>query len=365
MMRETGSAVAVHSETDGVEAVLLPYYSQNGEGWLLTYPSFQIALNKDLAVNGRRDDAMRVLEVMLSEDGQNVLAGKKDVISYKKDVKLELREELNNLQPFVEKNRLYIRLASNEFFSISRDVVQKMILGEYDAKEAYNAFDEMLKATETDESETAVVFDAEYSSRFDKNGGNRAASAMANTLRTMYGADILISPSYNFTGSALKTGYTAKMLGYMIMPNACQAYVCESLTGADVKKLVCVSVEGAEETRDDEGVFVPFNCSVLPVVSGIEIKVEEEADDFTLLSVSRDGKELDDSEVFKVVYLNPPSYYGEIVPNIFPEETEKLFVPQSTRVRMAWTEYIKAGNPLDKPKDYITVIDSKAGRQRT
>ena len=32
----------------GVDAVFLPYFGQNGEQWVLSYPAFQVALNKDL-----------------------------------------------------------------------------------------------------------------------------------------------------------------------------------------------------------------------------------------------------------------------------------------------------------------------------
>ena len=34
-------------EFEGVEPMLIPYYSQDGEGWLLTYPAFQIADPED------------------------------------------------------------------------------------------------------------------------------------------------------------------------------------------------------------------------------------------------------------------------------------------------------------------------------
>lgn len=57
------------------DVVFLPYFGQNGEQWLLTYPAFQVALNKDLTKEKEKhQNAMKVLDVMLSEEGQNTLA---------------------------------------------------------------------------------------------------------------------------------------------------------------------------------------------------------------------------------------------------------------------------------------------------
>ena len=49
---------------------------------------------------------------------------------------------------------------------------------------------------------------------------------MANTLRQYYGSDVLVAPSYSFTGSVMKADYTEKMAGNMIMPNALEAWQC-------------------------------------------------------------------------------------------------------------------------------------------
>lgn len=54
-----------------------------------------------------------------------------------KDVDMTLTEQLSNLKPLIEQNRMYIRIASNDFFALSKDVVSKMIAREYDAKQAY------------------------------------------------------------------------------------------------------------------------------------------------------------------------------------------------------------------------------------
>ncbi len=52
-----------------------------------------------------------------------------------------------------------------------------------------------------------------YSNRFHTSGGNEAYSVMANTLRGIYGTDVLIATGNSFTGNVLKAGYTEKMAG--------------------------------------------------------------------------------------------------------------------------------------------------------
>ena len=74
-----------------------------------------------------------------------------------------------------------------------------------------------------------------YSNTFRPEGGNEAASVMANTLRSIYGTDVLIAEGSSFTGSVLQADYTEKMAGYMIMPNGLLAYQRE-MSGAELKE---------------------------------------------------------------------------------------------------------------------------------
>lgn len=166
-MIRADSTHAVLFNEEGIEAVFLPYFGQNGEQWMLTYPEFQIALNKDLEKDStRKEKALQVLSVMLSEGAQGVLSNNQDIITYNQNVELELSPYLDNLKPLIEQNHLYIRVASNDFFAISKDVVTKMIKGEYDAKQAYEAFDSQLRQTKDAESEIILTQDKGYSNIF-------------------------------------------------------------------------------------------------------------------------------------------------------------------------------------------------------
>ena len=68
------------------------------------------------------------------------------MVPYNKNVKLELMPSLENLKPYIKENKMYIRMASNEMFKISRIVVHKILRGDVKSpKEALAAFNEELK----------------------------------------------------------------------------------------------------------------------------------------------------------------------------------------------------------------------------
>ena len=190
-----GSSAGVKMfQDEGIDTIFLPFFSQNGEKWLMTTPYFQIALNRDLEQDtARREKAMKVLNVMLSEEAQNrIVADGQDVLSYSQNVPLRLTEYMKDVRDVVEENHMYIRIASNDFFAVSKDVVSKMIAGEYTAKQAYQAFNARLLAEDMPADDEIVLTSGKsYSNVFHKNGGNASFSVMANTLRGVYGTDVL------------------------------------------------------------------------------------------------------------------------------------------------------------------------------
>ena len=352
MIRETGTQMIQYAAMDEIDPVFLPYFGQNGEEWLLTYPSFHVALNKDLEKDEKRkEQAFRILNVMFSEEGQNILAKQKGVLPYSKDVELEQAEELANLQPYIEENHLYVRIASNDFFNVSKDVVQKMILGEYDALQAYEAFDRQLRDQKEEASQSIAHFEQGYSNAFHNQGGNASASAMANTLREHYGSDVLVAPAYSFTGAVMNAEYTEQMVRYMIMPNSLEAWQRE-MTGAELKKYLKVSVEGTGSTGS---AFAPFNRNSLPIVSGISIEVSERDGKYTLDKILSDGKEISDTAIYTVTCLNARQYLQNMIPYVYPEEGIDAFHEAENGVRDEWTAYIKNGGQIAEPSDYITL----------
>lgn len=181
---------------------------------------------------------------------------------------------------------------------------------------ACQAFDAQLRKPKDDAAETVLTLEQGYSNIFHKKGGNESYSAMANTLRAVYDSDVLIAPSYSFTGSVMKADYTEKMAGNMIIPNPLEAWKRE-MSGAELKEYIRCSVEGVEDG------FTPFNRGSLTTVSGLSIEVLE----------SEDG-----------TYMNP--LLSAI--NLAFEKEEK-------RVKETWTAYILDGGQVAEPENYITL----------
>ena len=342
-----GSSAGVKMFRDqGINTTFLPFFQQNGEKWLMTTPYFQVALNRDLTQDEtRRKKAMQVLNAMLSGDAQSrIISEGQDLLSYSQDVDMQLTEYLKDVKPVIEENHMYIRIASNDFFSVSKDVVSKMISGEYDAEQAYQSFhSQLLEEKSTSEN---IVLDSKktYSNRFHTSGGNEAYSVMANTLRSIYGTDVLIATGNSFTGNVLKAGYTEKMAGDMIMPNGLAAY-SSKMSGTELKAIVKNFVEGYE------GGFIPFNRGSLPVVSGIVMEISETEDGYTLSKVTKDGKQIRDNDTFTVTCLAIPKHM-----EAYPADESIVFDGGDITVKDTWTGHVSEGDAiLAEPEDYMTL----------
>ena len=343
-----GSSAGVKMfQDEGIDTIFLPFFSQNGEKWIMTTPYFQVALNRDLEQDtARREKAMKVLNVMLSEEAQNrIVADGQDVLSYSQNVPLRLTEYLKDARDVVEENHMYIRIASNDFFAVSKDVVSKMIAGEYTAKQAYRAFNARLLAEDAPADDEIVLTSGKsYSNVFHKNGGNASFSVMANTLRGVYGTDVLIAAANSFTGSVLKADYTPKMAASMIMPNGLMAYQ-RAMTGAELKELVRAFVEGCE------GGFVPFNRGSLPVVSGIAVEVKEASGSYTLTGITRNGQPLRDDDTVTVTCLATAKQMAPLL-----ADKSAGFTGGDQQVKSTWTEVVSGGGAaLAEPENYMTL----------
>ena len=343
-----GSSAGVKMfQNEGIDTIFLPFFSQNGEKWIMTTPYFQVALNRDLEQDtARREKAMKVLNVMLSEEAQSrIVADGQDVLSYSQNVPLRLTEYMKDVRDVVEENHMYIRIASNDFFAVSKDVVSKMIAGEYTAQQAYRAFNARLLAEETPADDEIVLTSGKsYSNVFHANGGSASFSVMANTLRGVYGTDVLLATANSFTGSVLQADYNKKMAVSMIMPNGLMSRQ-RTMTGAELKETVRAFVEGCE------GGFVPFNRGSLPVVSGIAVEVKEAGGSYTLTGITRNGQPLKDDDTVTVTCLAAEN------------QMEALLASESgtpldgdTWVKNRWCDHVSGGGAaLAEPENYMTL----------
>ena len=343
-----GSSAGVKMfQDEGIDTIFLPFFSQNGEKWIMTTPYFQVALNRDLEQDtARREKAMKVLNVMLSEEAQNrIVADGQDVLSYSQNVPLRMTEYMKDVRDVVEENHMYIRIASNDFFAISKDVVSKMIAGEYTAQQAYRAFNAQLLAEETPADDEIVLTSGKsYSNVFHANGGSASFSVMANTLRGVYGTDVLLATANSFTGSVLQADYNKRMAASMIMPNGLMSRQ-RTMTGAELKETVRAFVEGCK------GGFVPFNRGSLPVVSGIAVEVKEAGGSYTLTGITRNGQPLKDDDTVTVTCLATEKQMEALLAS---ERGTSL--DGDTWVKNRWRDHVSGGGAaLAEPENYIAL----------
>ena len=343
-----GSSAGVKMfQDEGIDTIFLPFFSQNGEKWIMTTPYFQVALNRDLEQDtARREKAMKVLNVMLSEEAQSrIISDGQDLLSYSQNVPLRMTEYLKDVRDVVEENHMYIRIASNDFFAVSKDVVSKMIAGEYTAQQAYRAFNAQLLAEETPADDEIVLTSGKsYSNVFHANGGSASFSVMANTLRGVYGTDVLLATANSFTGSVLQADYNKKMAASMIMPNGLMSRQ-RTMTGAELKETVRAFVEGCK------GGFVPFNRGSLPVVSGIAVEVKEAGGSYTLTGITRNGQPLKDDDTVTVTCLATEKQMEALLAS---ERGTSL--DGDTWVKNRWRDHVSGGGAaLAEPENYIAL----------
>ena len=343
-----GSSAGVKMfQDEGIDTTFLPFFSQNGEKWIMTTPYFQVALNRDLEQDtARREKAMKVLNIMLSEEAQSrIISDGQDLLSYSQNVSLRLTDYLKDVRPVVEENHMYIRIASNDFFATSKEVVSQMIAGQLTAKQAYQAFNAQLLAEEDPADDEIVLTSGKsYSNVFHANGGNASFSVMANTLRGVYGTDVLLATANSFTGSVLQADYTKKLAASMIMPNGLMSRQ-RSMTGAELKETVRAFVEGCE------GGFVPFNRGSLPVVSGIAVEVKEAGGSYTLTGITRNGQPLRDDDTVTVTCLATSKQMEALL-------ADKSGIPTDgdAWVKDTWRDYVSGGGAvLAEPENYMTL----------
>ena len=113
MFRGTGADVISFPGRGDDEVMLLPYFGQTEQdNWYLTYPTFQIAASKKGMDDPKREKLiLDIMTAMVNQQGQDHISYGKNMVPYKKDVTLELMKEMDNMKPYIEQNKLYIRLA--------------------------------------------------------------------------------------------------------------------------------------------------------------------------------------------------------------------------------------------------------------
>ena len=351
MMRGTETDCAAFRREANMDCTMLPYFGETeDDNWLLTYPIYQVAVGRDAADDAEKYEVVKqVIRAMFSAEGQRRAAAGSAVITYSETANVEALENLAHAWGCVEKNHIYQRLASTEIFAISKDVAAKMIRGEYGAEGAFRDFNGQLVAPETAErGEIVASLQTGYGYT---PGNNRAASAVANTLRRAMGTDLMIGYSSLVASSVYAGDYTAEQLRWLICNRA--GMKTARLTGAQVLEtmewLVNVKENGANPVR---------HRNLLPVVSGMEYRVRAGGDgSFALEGVTVNGEPLEEGAVYSVLLvgddglIEPESYCGCPM----PEELRARLQQADGSAVGALTAALSGGNQMETPADYVVI----------
>lgn len=348
MYRGTGADAIGFSGREGDHSILLPYFGENEkDNWYLTYPSFQVAASKKAMEDPEKEKLLlRIMEAMLNQEGQSCISYGKNMIPYNRDVELELLPELDNIKPYIDQNKMYIRLASREMFSISQNVVQRILLGELNTpKEAFDAFNVLM--TESDTSDDVVAhINTAYSNTFTTEHGNLAASAVYNTVLAEADVDLVFGQSCYISNDVYEGDYTKQDMGYLINNDVGKPVIAR-LTGEQLFKLV----ENTLSLKGNRGACC--NDSTLYVSSGFEMDVSRTESGYSLNSLTVGGEKLDPNAEFSVLLCSDYDWY--VVDAMKAVECEDYKIDDVHFEEYVFKRLIENGGQLEEPSDYITL----------
>lgn len=347
MYRGTGTDVIAFSGREGDHSILLPYFGDSEkDNWYLTYPSFHVAASKKAMEDPEREALLlRIMEAMLNQEGQSCITYGKNMIPYNKDVTLELLPELDNIKPYIDQNKMYIRLASGEMFSISQSVVQGILRGELKTPKA--AFDEFnsLMSADSESDEVVAHIDMAYSDAFTAEHGNLAASAIYNTVRAESGVDMVFGQSCYISSDVYEGDYTQKDLGYLINNDVGKPVVA-NLTGEQLTQLVANTLS----LKGNRGAVC--NDSTLYVSSGFEMEVERTDGGYALKALTMEGKELDPNAQYTVLLCSDYDWY--VVDAMKIIGCDDYEIDDVHFEAYVFKRLIDESGKLEEPNDYIT-----------
>lgn len=353
VMRATANDCVYSRNTSGQNTVMLPYFGETSEdNWILTYPVLQTAVNKKVEEDKEKEEAvLKVLEAMYSEKGQQCLSSGNAVLSYNKNVDIEINDALSNVKDCIDSNHMYMRLASTEIFAISKDVAGKMIKGEYGPEEAYQDFNTQLTTVgEVETPEVIIKQKKSYSYGLGEHG-NPASSSVLNTLRKGTDKQIAIGFWNVATSSVFKGDYTQQKLLWLF---TFKAFTKEAqYTGEDI-----ISIMEWLVNKNENGNNPIRHKNFIPVTSGMEYSMKDNGDGtYTLDQVTINGKAIDKKATYSVLLVGEDDC---ITNDIYcgcpmPENLKAKYQDTSDDYRVVFVNAVKKCGQFQEPSDYVTI----------
>lgn len=346
MVRGMSNELSYYEEYHGT--VLLPYFGgTEDDNWLLTTPQFYTAFSRELGEKGNEkklEAAEKVLAAMYSQEGYDALTDTFGfMLPYHRGIAFEMPSDFENLASLIESNHMYILMTSHALNSAAMASIQSYLKGEIDIDTAFEVMNTTLADPVQETPETIITLENGYSVSFDKEKGNQAASAIANTMRKISGSDALLAPSSIATGSLYADDYTYELADTSFQSSGNRIYTTQ-LTGAEIRELVRLAVEGFGSLND------PFSDQTLPIVSGFTITVEKTEEGYRLTDIS-----LSDEETYTFDILDNPLRAFPLMEEVLGSGASERFARSDSEAHIIWADHLSEGNQPEAPSDYIVL----------
>ena len=278
------------------ELIRIPYFSQTSdESYVYMTPSLNIAFNKNLEKDREKlDTALDVLDCMISEEGQKLIADGSGVISLNTDVPT-MMQDVPGLEEEINHNAVYIRYSAQKSFDASLEAVHGLLSGEMDETQAYDTLRSVMNRKDPEEKAT-VNFENEYSISLNDRNGRDAASSILTTIREENDAQLALAPYYYFTSSMYKGECTSSRVGMMTAKSSDTPLYVAKINGKQVYELVENYLADADEN------FYVTNKYELPIASGMKMIVNQEESGFSLKDLTVNGCGRTDAGVHALRY---------------------------------------------------------------
>lgn len=365
MIRQSTN-IAEYQAEGMTSLMLLPYFGETeNDDWYFSTPGYSVAMNGKLKGAGKREElALDIVRYFFSSEVMNAMADRiQSFVVYNKNVNVDVQDIFSNIVPYIESNRMYTYIRNDSVSKASYSAVQKMLVGEADARQAVKIFNDNYNYVK-EKGNTVTTFDREYTWK-STDTGSESFSVRVNILREICGADMLIAPAAMNAGDIYKGDYTAAQLQALIMGGGVKFYTKDA-TGAEIKNVVRCLVEGCG--RDDD----PISWDTLPASSGFTMKISRDYDGKKhLLDIIADGESIADEKTYSFCYVDVSGHtlleraynydmseHGGV--HMYKQDTdikegEKYdgYIVHTTVVSEQWLKYFTDGGKLPKPQAYI------------
>ena len=357
MIRSTVGMAEAFTANYGFDCVVLPYFGETSkDNWVMTYPMCQFAVSKAVeADDAKRKAVMAVLEAIFSQEGQEAMAAGATVLSYNKEVHVVPSGSMRYAQECVDRNHLYIRLASSETFSASKKVVSRMLSGELDAESAYEEYNRLMLSTANQEApETLFTQKTAYTDHFGEHG-SPAASSFVNTMLSANEQDITIAYGHVVTEPIYRGDYTLQQFKWLTSSKT-DVFLAE-YTGAEIRQMMSWLIDVKENGVNP----IRYN-QLLPVTGGMTYTVRATAHGkYELVDLAVDGHPLDENRVYKVMLIGSKTlmehedYFNNPMPEALDAKREDTKMNYGN-VQL-YVDSVSAVGQLLAPSDYVAILN--------